>query len=227
MGITRRYLKWTDLPAKIPVFPLGGAILLPRASLPLNIFEPRYLEMIDYAISGDRIIGMIQPRVNSGETQSPEGKSVPLKSSGCAGRLTAFSETEDDHVLITLIGISRFEIKGEEDTEAPFRICEASFAPFADDLVHDVGSDDVDPDHLLEVLKTYLKVHDLQADWQGIHRSSSEFLVNTLSVISPYGPEEKQALLEAVDLKTRAEVLIALAEMDIASRGDGSGTTLQ
>lgn len=206
---------------------MSGVILLPRATLPLNIFEPRYLEMLDYVISGDRIVGMIQPKVSSQDTHSPEGKSVALKTMGCAGRLTAFSETEDDHVLITLTGISRFEITSEEETEAPYRICHVSFEPFADDLVQDLGGDRVDREHFLDVLKTYLKVHDLKADWPGIHRSSSEFLVNTLSVISPYGPEEKQALLEAVDLKTRAEVLVALAEMYIASRGDGSGTTLQ
>lgn len=211
----------------IPVFPLSGVILLPRASLPLNIFEPRYLEMVDYAISGERIIGMVQPKVSLKETQSPEDKSAVLKSVGCAGRLTAFSETEDDHVLITLTGVSRFEIKSELETDAPYRICEVDFAAFADDLIQDLGGDNVDREHLLDVLKAYLKVHNLQADWQGIHRSSSEFLVNTLSVISPYGSEEKQALLEASDLKTRAEVLIALAEMDIASRDDGSGTTLQ
>ena len=201
--------------------------MLPRAGLPLNIFEPRYLEMIDDAISGNRIIGIIQPKKPSDERQSLEANSIALKSIGCAGRITAFSETEDDHVLITLTGISRFQVTGEDETETPYRICQTGFASFADDLIQDLGSDDVDREHLLEVLKTYLEVHDLNADWQGIYRSSSEFLVNTLSVISPYGPEEKQALLEAADLKNRAEVLVALAEMDIASQDNESGTTLQ
>ena len=183
--------------------------------------------MIDDAISGNRIIGIIQPKKASDERQTLEENSIALKSIGCAGRITAFSETEDDHVLITLTGISRFQITDEDETETPYRICHVGLAPFAGDLVQDLGSEDVDREHLLEVLKTYLEVHDLNADWQGIYRSSSEFLVNTLSVISPYGPEEKQALLEAADLKNRAEVLVALAEMDIASQDNGSGTTLQ
>ena len=230
-----RYRSPDDLPTDLPVFPLRGVILLPRTALPLNIFEPRYLQMLDDALSGDRIIGMIQPVSVPGENdddedeekQSPLSKTIPLRRIGCAGRITAFQETDEGRVLITLTGISRFQIENEQATIAPYRICDVNFDKFADDFGQGSGEEDVDREHLLAVLKSYLNANELKADWQNIYRSSSEFLVNTLSMISPYGAEEKQALLEASDLRTRAEILIALAEMELASNDDGSGSTLQ
>ena len=195
--------------------------------MPLHIFEPRFLMMVDDVLAGDRLIGIVQPVEDPGEGQSPQSKSAPVRDIGCVGRLTSFTETEDDRVLISLTGISRFVIAREEVTEAPYRMFDVNFKPFAKDLVHGEGEEQVDRDHLLNVLKSYLDNNDLSADWESIHRSSNELLVNTLSMISPYGAQEKQALLEAADLEARAEVLIALAEMDLASRDDGSNTTLQ
>ncbi len=224
MGITDRYRTAADLPASLPVFPLQGCILLPRSSLPLNIFEPRYLAMADDVIAGNRIVGIVQPL--GAQEESPQSKGHPLRQTGCAGRLSAFSETEDGRLLVTLTGICRFGIAGEAQTPKPYRICDANYAPYLKDLVRGHGQNEVDWPRFLEVLKTYLEARKLSADWDSIQRSPAELLINTLSMISPYGPEEKQALLEAPDLKTRAEILMALAEMEIAAPDTGSGSSL-
>lgn len=227
MSVTDRYRKPSDLPSVIPVFPLQGCILLPRSTLPLNIFEPRYLEMIDDTLAGDRVIGMIQPRGSADSQESPQGKSTPLRQTGCVGRLTAFSETDDGRVLITLTGVARFDILDELRTHKPYRSCRVTYEPYATDFVRGHGQDAVDWERLLRVLKMYLSARRMTADWQSIERSPAELLVNTLSMISPYGPEEKQALLEAPNLKERSEVLMTLAEMELAAPEDGSGTSLQ
>jgi uncharacterized protein len=224
LGITDRYRTLADLPAQIPVFPLQGCILLPRSNLPLNIFEPRYLSMVDDVIAGDRIIGIVQPV--GVQEESPVAKGHPLRPIGCAGRLSAFSEAEDGRLLVTLTGICRFDIVGEARTAKPYRICDANFAPYQKDLVRGHGQNAVDWPKFLQVLKTYLDARQLTADWDSIQRSPTELLINTLSIISPYGPEEKQALLEAPDLKARSEVLMALAAMEIAAPDSGTGTSL-
>ncbi len=226
-----------DVPARIPLFPLHGAILLPRGTLPLNIFEPRYLAMVDDVLSQDRVIGIIQPQPEEQEEgntsrprlpESPPGKNVPLRRVGCAGRLTAFSEGEDRHVMISLTGISRFTLVRELDTPLPYRVCEVDYHPFAEDFIPGLGEAQVDRGKLLSALRTYLRVHGLSADWESIHGASTEHLVNSLAMISPYGMEEKQALLESDSLQQRADILIALAEMEIARKGHSdSGTTLQ
>ncbi len=222
-----RYRRPTDLPDSIPVFPLRGVILLPRATLPLNLFEPRYLEMIEDVISGHRIMGLIQPERSAGEEESPAGKSTGLRRVGCAGRVTAYQETDDGRVIVTLTGIVRFDVARELPSSKPYRICTIDASRWSADFKSGVGEDEVDREQLLRVLKKYLETHQFRADWKAIGNAPSEHLVNSLSIISPYGSEEKQALLEAPDLKTRAEVLVALAEMEMAS-GDGSGgTTLQ
>ena len=220
-GLTR-YLKASDLPGRIPLFPLRGGILLPRCTLPLNVFEPRYLTLIDDVLRGDRLIGIVQPRLIQEGVESPEGKAVPLRSTGGVGRLTAFQEADDGRYILTLTGISRFTLLNEIVQPKPYRVCDASFDAFSGDLVKGFGEEAVDRKHLLTVLKTYLEAQDMKADWDSIGRSSTEFLVNALSMMSPYGPEEKQALLEAPDLKSRSEVLVALAEMQLATPGDGS-----
>lgn len=227
MAITDRYRRPADLPRQIPVFPLKGAILLPRATLPLNIFEPRYLAMLDDVLAGSRIVGIIQPERTDGAEESPEGKSSPLKRVGCAGRVTTFQELDDGRHLITLAGISRFEVLREVDAEKPYRICEVGCEGYAADFAPDTSAGEVDRQALLKVFKNYLDTHRLRADWKAISDAPTEFLINGLSVISPFGPEEKQALLEALNLKARAEVLVALAEMEIAAGDGGSGTTLQ
>jgi len=222
-----RYQKPDDLPARIPLFPLRGALLLPRGHVPLNIFEPRYLAMIDEALAGERIVGLIQPRLTQEDVESPPGKSVPLRATGGAGRITALQETDDGRYLVTLTGVCRFSLERELQLAKSFRMGEVSYGHFRTDLVRGYGEEQVDRDHLLGVLKTYLEAQSLKADWSSITRSSSEFLVNSLSMMSPYGPEEKQALLEAPDLKTRSEILVALAKMQLATPGDGSGSAMQ
>lgn len=227
LTLTERYNRPADLPPRIPVFPLRGAILLPRATLPLNIFEPRYLSMIDDAMSGSRVIGIVQPVVASDEDQeSPIDKAARLRSVGCAGRITSYQELEDDRLIITLTGIVRFQSVGESETEKPYRTMSVNYDRFACDLNVGLGEELVDRQNLLRVLKAYLEANRLKTDWSTIQRASNEFLINALSVMCPYGAEEKQALLEAKDLKSRAEVLVALAEIELASNGS-SGTTLQ
>jgi len=201
-----------DLPEILPVFPLGGVLLLPRGQLPLNIFEPRYLNMLDYALGHGRYIGMIQP---DAETNS-------LSNVGCLGRITSFSETEDGRMIVSLTGVCRFHVADEMSVMTPYRQVQANYAPFKDDLVADVGSFDVDRDKLINVLERYLSMTGMSIDWESITNASNETLVNSLSMISPFGPREKQAMLEATSLSERNEILIALTEMALA-QGDGTG----
>jgi Lon protease-like protein len=224
-----RYHRPADLPPRLPVFPLRGAILLPRATLPLNVFEPRYLSMLDDVMAGARLIGVIQPTGLPDDDEageSPQGKSFGLRRVGCAGRVTSYQEVDDGRLMITLTGIMRFDVLDEAETQNPYRVMSVSYDRFAKDLSEGLGEEQVDREGLLRVLKEYLDANRLKADWTAIQRASSEVLINALSVMSPYGPEEKQALLEAVDLRTRAEVLVALAEFELASTGSG-GSALQ
>jgi Lon protease-like protein len=227
LTITDRYHKPDDLPALIPVFPLQGCILLPRSSLPLNIFEPRYVQMVNDALAGERVLGIVQPGGQVDEGESPEGKSCALRQTGGVGRITSYSETDDGRILITLTGIARFDIVGERSSSLPYRTCEVSYEPYRRDFIRGHGQDAVDWPRLLRILRTYLDARKLSTDWSSIERSPAELLVNTLSMISPYGPEEKQALLEAPDLKQRSEVLMTLAQMELARPEDGSGSSLQ
>jgi len=229
VGLAQRYRRPADLPSRIPIFPLRGAILLPRATLPLNVFEPRYLQMIDDVMSGERVLGVLQPtgaEESELHSESPMGKSFGLHRVGCAGRITSYKELDDGRYVITLTGVVRFEIVDEAETDHPYRVMTASYDRFAADLTEGLGEERVDRENLLRVLREYLEANQLKTDWIAVQRASNEYLINALSVMAPYGPEEKQALLEAPDLKTRAEVLVALAEIELASNG-GSGTTLQ
>ncbi len=225
-GLTDHYKSSADLPEALPLFPLRGAILLPRAALTLNVFEPRYLEMVDYALRHDRVLGIIQPAAEAGRSESPQGSDVPLRRTGCAGRLTGFTELEDDRMLITLTGIARF-VPEEMHSDFSFRLCTPDFEPYRHDFTPGDGEDEVDRPELIATLRHYLEVNQLQADWDRINTASTERLVNTLSILSPYGAEEKQALLEAKDLKARAEALVALAEIELATSDDDTGTSLQ
>ena len=219
-----RYTTPSDLPDAIPVFPLPQAILLPRTTLPLNIFEPRYLAMVDAAMAGHRIIGMVQPSTKDGE-ETPRGP--VLETVGGAGRITAYSEQPDGRYLITLTGLSRFRIVGELDAVTPFRQAEADFKAFADDLKPGFGQDDVDRSAVLKTLADYLKANDLTVDWDSIAGTENEVLVNSLAMMSPFGPIEKQALLEAESVAKRAEVLIALTEMALAQTAPNDDSRLQ
>ncbi len=215
------YVKAADLPQVIPVFPLPGAILLPRGQLPLNIFEPRYLNMVDDAMAGDRIIGMIQPR---GGPRRPPG----LSPVGCAGRITSYAETSDGRYLITLTGCARFRLIGELSVQTPYRQIRADFAPFGGDLsappVDDVG---LDRDGLLDALRAYLETRGLDIDWDTAETAPPEALINSLSMALPFEPPEKQALLEAAGLTDRSAVLTALLTIDAAADGDGEVPSMQ
>jgi Lon protease-like protein len=213
-----------DVADVIPIFPLPGALLLPRGQMPLNIFEPRYLAMIDDALrSGHRLIGMIQP-----DTAHPGSEQKPnLFKIGCVGRITQIAETGDGRYLIQLTGIARFRIEEELPVATPYRQCRVAYAPFADDFVARKGEDEVDRASLLRALSEFLKANNLKADWEGIEDAPNEALVNALAMMSPYGAAEKQALLEAPDLKTRAEILVAMTEIELAKNATGGETPLQ
>lgn len=224
-----RYRTGADIPDTVSVFPLRGALLLPGGQLPLNIFEPRYLEMMDHALSGKRIIGMIQPRIVEGEEDAEdeldETARPELSSVGCLGRITSYSETGDGRLLITLQGICRFRVLEEVNCRKPYRQCR--IAPFLGDLEEARDVADIDRDALLRAFRQYLEAHNLEADWGSIARAGNETLVNALSIMSPFGAAEKQALLEAPDLKTRAATLIAITEMTLAKVGDDYNSRLQ
>ena len=206
MPMNAQYRGPIDLPEVIPVFPLPGALLLPRGQMPLHIFEPRYLAMIDDALrDGHRLIGMIQPDAAQG---GPADRPA-LYTIGCVGRITQLAESGDGRYLLELTGVSRFRVEEELKVSTPYRQCRATFAPFADDFVARRGEEHVDREAVLTALRAFLKANKLSADWDGIEQAPNEALVNALSMMSPYGAAEKQALLEAPDLKTRAEVLVA------------------
>lgn len=225
---TGMYRSPDDLPDRMAIFPLGGALLLPRGQLPLNIFEPRYLAMINDAIAGDRIVGMVQPSSDAALALQDNAEARPeVYEIGCAGRITSFAETGDGRILVTLTGICRFRIEEEVTAVTPYRICRVDCDEFAGDLVANQGEEAVDRDRLIGVFRRYLDAHHMEADWDSVHRSSNENLVNTLSMISSYAPKEKQALLEARDLAQRADILIALTEMALSDTSDGGPAPVQ
>ncbi len=213
-----RYLKPGDLPDTVAVFPLTGALLLPTGQLPLNVFEPRYLTMFDNAMAGNRLIGMVQPALG----EQDETNLAPV---GCLGRITSFQETGDGRYIVSLTGICRFRLLDEKDTHSPFRTFR--IAPFIADLSARDEEDTVDRAALLSAFKAYLDANKLEADWESVERASNLTLVNSLAMMSPFGPAEKQALLEAPDLKTRAETLIAITEIVLARVFGDSDTVLQ
>jgi uncharacterized protein len=217
----KRYQTIAELPEVLPVFPLGGALLLPRAELPLNIFEDRYLQMFDAAISSHRMIGMIQPDAEG------DDKKPALLRVGCAGRITSYSETNDNRLLIGLTGICRFEVIKEKNVKTAWRQCTVSYDGFAADLVTDNQARTVNRSALVTAFRQYLEANNMTANWEEVEKVSTENLVNTLSQMAPYPAAEKQALLEAPDLKTRADMLIALTELALAKQSGNNGRNLQ
>ena len=216
------YRRSADLPEIIPVFPLPGALLLPRGQLPLNIFEPRYLAMVDDSMrDGHRLIGMIQP---DPAHPGPEDKPSLFKV-GCVGRITQIAESGDGRYLLQLTGIARFRVEEELNVATAYRQCRVTTIPVVDDFTARKGEDQVDRKSLLEALQAFLKANNLKTDWDGIETAPNEALVNALAMMSPYGVPEKQALLEAPDLKSRAEILIAVTEMELAKKTAGGGDT--
>ena len=213
-------MKNIDLPDTIPVFPLPGALLLPRAKLPLHIFEPRYLQMLEDAMkTKHRLIGMVQPR------EVPGSAEKRLHSIGCAGRLTGFSETEDGRYMITLSGISRFRVLQEITGFTPYRRCTVDWAPFARDLGKCEEDKGFDRAPFLAILGRYFQAMELSTDWGSLKEADAELLINSLSMLCPFEPEDKQALLEAPSLQTRRETLVTLFEFSL--RGGTGGEVMQ
>jgi len=196
-----------DLPPILNVFPLTGVLLLPRGNLPLNVFEPRYLALIDATLAGSRLIGLIQPTQHEDKILKPA-----LSAIGCAGRITSYRESEDGRYLITLTGICRFGVAEELETSEPYRRIKADFAPFLGDLVV-ADENDFPRERLLAALKDYLSKRDLKADWKSVISAPPETLVNALAMLCPFEPAEKQALLEAPSWADRVDTLVALLEM--------------
>ncbi|HEX5278910.1 MAG TPA: LON peptidase substrate-binding domain-containing protein [Micropepsaceae bacterium] len=219
MSAPRRYRNTGDLPPVIPVFPLAGVVLLPRTRLPLNIFEPRYLAMIDTAMDQNRVIGMVQPR----DAAEEKSRRPVFAQVGCAGRITEYSETDDGRYLVTLTGICRFHVASEREVSTPFRQIAADYALFAGDL-QQTEDPPIARERLLHALKPYLTGRAMQTDWKSVEDAPAETLVNALSMLCPFASGEKQALLEAPGLKERSEVLIALLELANASATPAGGT---
>ena len=204
-----------NLPDLLPLFPLSGAIVLPRARLPLNIFEPRYLAMFEDVLkTRERLIGMIQPM-----DKDPEGL---LHTVGCAGRVSSFIETDDGRYMISLTGVSRFRFINKVEGFVPYLQAKIDWQEFQRDLAgveHDTG---FDRDGFLALLERFFEVEELDTDWENLNKAETEMLVNSLSMMAPFSPEDKQALLEATTLATRREILVTLMEFALR-RGDGGG----
>ncbi len=209
-----------DLPATIPVFPLPGALLLPRARLPLHIFEPRYLAMLDDTLKTDhRLIGMVQPR------SVPGSDTKKLQGIGCAGRVTQFSETEDGRYMITLSGICRYRLKREVSGFTPYLKADVVWDGFDRDLGDEETDPGFDRDRFLDLLGRFFDDRNLSTDWDSLKGAEDELLINSLSMLCPFEPEDKQALLEAPSLSTRRETLVTLIEY--ALRAGDTGEMMQ
>jgi Lon protease-like protein len=211
-----RYHSIDDLPPLIGIFPLPGALLLPRGHLPLNVFEPRYLALVEAALSGSRLIGMIQPTESEEKTLRPH-----LSDVGCVGRITGYRETEDNRYLITLTGICRFRVVQEVAVDTPFRQVQTDYRPFAGDLAEG-DETDFPRDRVLAALNDYLSRRELKADWRSVMNAPAETLVNALAMLCPFEPAEKQALLEAPGWTDRVTTLLALLEMAGTAPGPSS-----
>ena len=213
-------IKQTDLPDTLPIFPLGGALLLPRSRLPLHVFEPRYLQMIEDVLkTSSRLIGMVQPNV-------VPGRGGPgLQTIGCAGRISQFSETEDGRYMVTLAGVSRYRVVSEVDGFTPYRRCEVSWDGFDLDLEPEETDVGFKRKPFLDALSRYFDVRGLSADWETLTDADDELLINSLSMMLDFDEEDKQALLEAPSLRTRRETLVTLIEY--ALRGGSEGEMIQ
>lgn len=196
-----------DLPTSLPIFPLTGALLLPKGQLPLNIFEPRYKAMFDHAFASNRLIGMIQPR----DLDLPMGE-APVYDRGCAGRITAMSETDDGRYMITLTGVARFLFKSDTLHEGGFRIADVCFEDYKSDI-NALTDTAVDRENFMKVLTDYFVQQGFTANWQQLRETPTTILVNSLAMICPFESAEKQALLESKTDEARAQLLMALMEM--------------
>jgi hypothetical protein len=214
----RRPASPADLPPSIPLFPLAGALLLPSSHRPLNVFEPRYVEMVDTALGGNRLIGLIQPEDSSEE--SPRGR-APLLRIGTVGRLTHWEENGEGRYFIILEGVCRFELVSELTVLTPYRQGTIDAAAFTSDFTPAFGEEEVDRERFLKMMKDYAEFANFELNWDEIKKTGTADLVNFGCMVSPYGAREKQMMLEARSLRDRAETLIALAEIEMAKGGAG------
>ncbi|WP_428976952.1 LON peptidase substrate-binding domain-containing protein [Faunimonas pinastri] len=221
MAGNKRYEHPTDLPAEVPVFPLSGALLLPNGQMPLNVFEPRYVEMIDTVMAGERLIGMVQPRLGRAPAGGG-GVAGELCEIGCLGRITQLAESGDGRYLVTLSGVTRFRLRGEVASGRPFRCFKVSTDGFRDLEEPREGEDKVNRPLLLATFRAYLDSEGLEADWESVDRASNAGLVTALSMMSPWGPADKQVLLEAPDHAARANALIAMTQFALAGGEEGA-----
>ena len=216
MKLNRVYDSPQEMPLSLPLFPVAGALLLPRRPIQLTVFEPRYLAMLDDALSGDRLIGMIQPTAGEDAT----GAAPELYGVGCAGRIVQYAEIGDGRCFLTLTGVARFRIQEELRSVTPYRIARADYSDFAQDFLEGAGETEVDRQSLIAALREFARVNELKVDWDDVEKADNEALVNALSMMSPYGAQEKQALLEADNLKSRAEILVAISQIELARGAD-------
>lgn len=213
----KKYENSNDLPDQLALFPLYGALLLPSGYLPLNIFEPRYLEMINDAMQQNHLIGIIQP------LESDKNKSRPdLQKIGCIGRISSYTEMGDGRIFIGLQGICRFTLQQEIETTKPYR--SAYISPFLNDLTPQHQTDNVDRKLLLKTFDEFLTANELQTNWDNILKAPTEQLVNALSMSAPFGASEKQALLEAANILERSQTLIALTELSLMLKQGQEGS---
>lgn len=212
-----------DLPETVPLFPLNGALLFPRLQSPLQIFETRYVALIDHMLAGNRLVGMIQPE-NAAE-ESPEQRSAPLCKVGSVGYLVHFEEMADQKYMIGLEGVCRFDLTAEMGCDTPFRQASIDAKRFSSDFDQSNQSRNVDRERFLKTMKNYVDFMDMDIDWEEVERTETPDLVNLGCMLTPQGPSEKQLLLETVQLAERAETLMALVEMEMAQ--SKSGMTLQ
>ena len=217
------HTRYEDLPEVLPIFPLTGALLLPDGRLPLNIFEPRYLAMVQDSLGAGRLIGMIQPSENGAESTDDEPALFEI---GCAGRISSFEETDDGRLLITLTGVSRFRVARETDGLHGYRRVVPDWRSYQADLKPPPAFD-LDRLHLLTALKAYCKIHQMEFNWKAVERAENHELIVSLCMACPFEPREKQAFLECEDPACRAETLIALMEMAVAVQQGGHGSLPQ
>ena len=208
------------LPEIIRIFPLDKCVLLPKAILPLNIFESRYLEMIEDAMKSDKYIGIIQPSISKKEDSDTEEV-------GCLGKISTYVENDDGTLIVKLTGVCRFNINEKLDSDKAYKQMRVSYNQFKDDLKLNDPIKSIDRDKLLNVISDYLNVNDLTTDWSVITDTDTEILINAFAMLSPFSSEEKQALLEAKNIENRSEILIALSEISIASRNDKKNNFIQ
>jgi len=220
--MSKRPTSIASLPDKVPVFPLTGALLLPQTNKPLKIFEPRYIDMVDSILRGNRLLALVQPE--KFDVEAPD-ENTALQQVGCIGRLVHFEETEEDHYLIVLEGVCRVGLTEEVITQDLYRTFKINPGRFADDFNLQIGETDVNRKRFLQIMRAYADFADIEVDWEEVEQTGTADLVNLCCMLSPYGAAEKQMLLEASSLATRAETLIALTEIEMMR--SKTGTTLQ